>query len=74
MSWMDRGCDDSAVQERKDLLERAAALQAERDALRALLVEARDRIEGFYGEPGTNKLDRPLMERIDAALAAQEER
>ena len=56
-----------ALQERNELLACAAMDQAERDCLRALLQEARERIEwlaGFWNTEGTPS----ITDRIDAAL------
>lgn len=51
-----------------DLCNAYSALLDERDALAAMLQEARDNIGRRYGPPGTNNIDAPLLARIDAAL------
>lgn len=40
------------------------------ERLRGLLREARDNIDCHYGPSGTNRIDAPLLSRIDAAMKA----
>jgi len=49
----------------------ARVFEAERDALAALLREARDTIDRRFGPLGSNNIDAPLLDRIDAALGAE---